>query len=142
MTADLTYSAELHKMSKRSDRPGFSRRSVHYKARADYVTPLLNSPLRSVFRFTLSAPRHSLEPSHSLLTMRFFSLFALVTALAGVAFADDCKKTEMGCDVKGGGKRDFVELPARDVTGMTNAELLRRDLPLKSPVMRRGAFGW
>ena len=39
-------------------------------------------------------------------------------------------------------KRDFLEHPSRDVQGLTNAELLRRGLPVKNPVLRRGAFVW
>jgi len=89
--------------------------------------------------------------------MRIFAfipvLAALVTAVAG---ASACKNTEMGCsngnnNNNGNGnngnkpdpdphgpKRDFAELPSRDGHGLSNAELLRRGLPLKGPVMRRG----
>jgi hypothetical protein len=72
--------------------------------------------------------------------MRIFFIAALVTALAGVAFAFDCSQSEMGCDVSSPVKRDLVELPARDVAEMSNAELLRRNLPFKYPLLKRGAF--
>lgn len=67
--------------------------------------------------------------------MRIFSfilvLAALVTIVTGAAFSTDDKcGTGMGC-----GKP--AQLAARD---LTNAERLRRGLPLKSPFLRRGAF--
>jgi len=79
--------------------------------------------------------------------MRIFALVpvlaALATAVAGAALprADDCGY-EMGCDVAQSiSQRDFFgERVARTVPGLTNAELLRRGLPLKDPIMRRGAF--
>lgn len=80
--------------------------------------------------------------------MRIFALIpalaALATAVAGAALprADDCG-FEMGCDLgQSVTRRDFSgEHAARTVPGLTNAELLRRGLPLKGPVMRRGALG-
>ena len=79
--------------------------------------------------------------------MRFFSfipiLVALVTVVAGApAPADPCADTEIGCGTHVAPKRDFIVHPLRDVGGLTNAELLRRALPLKNPVLRRGAFAW
>ena len=79
--------------------------------------------------------------------MRTFALIpvlaALVTAVAGVALprADDCG-FEMGCDLgQSVSRRDFSgERVARTIPGLTNAELLRRGLPLKDPIMRRGAL--
>jgi len=78
--------------------------------------------------------------------MRIFSLIpalaALVTAVAGVSLprADDCG-AELPCNlVPSVSKRDFLTRPvARTVPGLTNAELLRRGLPLKNPIMRRGS---
>ena len=59
--------------------------------------------------------------------MRIFSLIpvlaVLVTVVAGVPT-----------------KRNLVEYPTRDVHALTNAELLRRGLPLNGPVIRRGTF--
>ena len=79
--------------------------------------------------------------------MRFFSfipvLAALVTAVAGVAVPDDCADTEMGCNPHLSAKREFVPHPARDNNrAMTNAELLRRGLPMNYPVLRRGTFAF
>lgn len=81
--------------------------------------------------------------------MRIFALIpvlaAFATAVAGVALprADDCG-FEMGCDLGLGQsttRRDLSgERAARAVSGLTNAELLRRGLPLKGPIMRRGVF--
>jgi hypothetical protein len=88
---------------------------------------------------SLAPTLFSLEPY----TMRFFALVpvlaALTTAVAGLSLArdDGCGNSEMGCVAPT--KRDFPEQPvARSVGQMTNAELLRRGLPLKAPVMRRG----
>ena len=58
-------------------------------------------------------------------------IFALVSVLAATATA-----------VAGAvpAKRDFsAQRFSRTVHGVTNAELLRRGLPLKDPVIRRGA---
>ena len=75
--------------------------------------------------------------------MRIFALIpalvALVTSVSSTSVDTSCG-LEVGC---GGGsnKRDFLEHPMRRTThGLTNAELLRRGLPLKNPVMRRGAY--
>jgi len=61
-------------------------------------------------------------------------LAALVTAVAGSALPRaDCDGSEMGCGVtQSTTKRDFSGV------GLSNAALLRRGLPLKNPVMRRG----
>ena len=81
--------------------------------------------------------------------MRIFSLIpalaVLVAAVAGSPFpadsADGNCGYEIGCEVaQSAAKRDFFEHPTRTVHGLTNAALLRRGLPLKNPVMRRGAF--
>jgi len=65
--------------------------------------------------------------------MRFSSVVAalavLVTAVAG------CQNSEIGCNPPGSDKRDLSE---RTVGAFTNAELLRRGLPLNNPVLRRG----
>ena len=38
-------------------------------------------------------------------------------------------------------RRNLIEHPtAQDIHGLTDAELLRRGLPLNEPVIRRGAF--
>ena len=75
--------------------------------------------------------------------MKIFSFVpafaALITAVAGLALPADVSCGEMGCDaVQAAHKRHFLEHPARAPRGMTNAELLRRGLPLKYPVLRRG----
>lgn len=75
--------------------------------------------------------------------MRIFSFVpafaALITAVAGLALPVDVSCGEMGCDaVQAAHKRHFLEHPARAARSLTNAELLRRGLPLKSPVLRRG----
>lgn len=81
------------------------------------------------------------------------ALAALVTAVAGASVHGEltkrgfsgCHNTEMGCaDYRShhDHKRDVVEYPTRDVHALTNAELLRRGLPLNNPVMRRGALLW
>ena len=79
-------------------------------------------------------------------TMRFFALVpvlaALTTAVAGLSLArdDTCSQSEIGCNPPHA-KRDFPDQPvARSVDGLSNAELLRRGLPLRAPVMRRGPF--
>jgi len=74
--------------------------------------------------------------------MRIFSfipaLAALVTAVvAATVPADGCDGTsELGCATPVAPKRNF--LPSRNGRGLTNAELLRRGLPLNGPVLRRG----
>ena len=82
--------------------------------------------------------------------MRIFSLIpvlaALVTAVAGVSLPrqDDNCGSEIGCELaQSVTKRGFSdERAARTVPGLTNAELARRGLPLKDPILRRGAFMW
>jgi len=73
--------------------------------------------------------------------MRFLSfipaLVALVTAVAAAPTDGSCKDSEIICSSQVT-KRNFVH-PARDVHGVTNAELLRRGLPLKGPILRRGS---
>jgi len=65
--------------------------------------------------------------------MRFSSVVAalavLVTAVAG------CQNSEIGCSPPGSDKRDLSE---RNAGAFSNAELLRRGLPLNNPVLRRG----
>lgn len=75
--------------------------------------------------------------------MKIFSFVpafaALITAVAGLALPVDVSCGEMGCDaLQAAHKRNFLEHPARAYRGLTNAELLRRGLPLKYPVLRRG----
>ncbi|KAF9651403.1 hypothetical protein BDM02DRAFT_867254 [Thelephora ganbajun] len=76
--------------------------------------------------------------------MRIFSfipaLAALVAVVAGVALPDDDNcGCEVGCEIaKLATKRDFFEHPVRTIRGLTNAALLRRGLPLKNPILRRG----
>ncbi|KAF9646479.1 hypothetical protein BDM02DRAFT_3188819 [Thelephora ganbajun] len=76
--------------------------------------------------------------------MRVFSfipaLAVLVTAVAGAALpVDDNCGLEKGCEVaKLAIKHDFFEHPTRTIHGLTNAALLRRGLPLKNPILRRG----
>jgi hypothetical protein len=81
--------------------------------------------------------------------MRIFSfvpaLAVLVAAVTGAALpvepAQDNCGYEVGCELAQlAAKRDFLEYPTRTVRGLTNAALLRRGLPLKNPIMRRGAF--
>ena len=78
--------------------------------------------------------------------MRIFSfisaLAALVTTVVSVSVPDPCTNSEMKCDINVAPKRDFIEHPSRNVRAMTNAELLRRGLPLNRPVLRRGTFEW
>jgi len=76
--------------------------------------------------------------------MRLFSLIpalaALVTVVAGVSLPRDvCHDSEIKCGLNHDTKRDFTAHPSRDFHALTNAELLRRGLPLKEPVMRRGS---
>lgn len=69
------------------------------------------------------------------------TLAALVAAVAGAALptGDKCG-SEIECNPAHlAAKRDLSELDIRD---LTNAERLRRGLPLKSPILRRGAFAW
>ena len=75
--------------------------------------------------------------------MRVFStILALATAVTAVASAalpakNNCG-SEIGCELAQlAAKRRF---PANIVRSFTNAERLRRSLPLKSPTLRRGAF--
>jgi len=81
--------------------------------------------------------------------MRVFSLIpalaVIVTAVAGSALPREANcGTEAGCEAArfASSKRDFFEHPTRAVHGLTNAALLRRGLPLKSPIMRRGTLAW
>lgn len=69
------------------------------------------------------------------------ALVALVTAvMAAPSNKDACHDTEMKCGHDShSSKRDFLEHPARAVHALTNAELLRRGLPLNNPVLRRGS---
>lgn len=81
--------------------------------------------------------------------MRGFSfipvLAALVTAVAGAALprqGDNCGY-EIGCELAQlTSKRDFSgdRVARSGASGLTNAALIRRGLPLKSPIMRRGTF--
>ena len=77
-------------------------------------------------------------------TMRILSfipaLAALVTAVASVAVPDTCTGSEMKCVSGVGPKRELTQHPSRNLRAMTNAELLRRGLPLNRPVLRRGAI--
>ena len=77
--------------------------------------------------------------------MRIFALIpvwaALATAVAGAVLprAGNCA-SEVGCNViQAPAKRDFSRQRfSRTVRGLTNAQLLRRGLPLKDPIIRRG----
>lgn len=76
--------------------------------------------------------------------MRIFSLITtlatLATFVAGLSLPrqDDCG-FEAGCGLSQLSKREFtVDHAARSPQGLTNAELIRRGLPLKNPIMRRG----
>ena len=79
--------------------------------------------------------------------MRIFSfitaLAALSTAVVGATLPreDNCG-FEIGCELaRLASKRDFSgEHATSTVRGLTNAALLRRGLPLKNPIMRRGTF--
>ena len=77
-------------------------------------------------------------------TMRIFSIIpalaALVTAVASVSVYDTCAGSEMRHETHVAPKRGFIEHPSCNVHSMTNAELLRRELPLNRPVLRRGTF--
>ena len=68
------------------------------------------------------------------------ALAALVTAVASVAIPDTCNNSEMKCVSNVVPKREFAQHLSRNVRAMTNAELLRKGLPLNRPVLRRGAF--
>ena len=70
------------------------------------------------------------------------ALAALVAAVvAAPANNGGCHDSEIQCGPDPQtSKRDFLEHPARAVHALTNAELIRRGLPLKNPVMRRGKF--
>ena len=107
--------------------------------------PILSGPFRIKFPFYASnsgssafspaLPQLFLPQPH---TMRIFSLVpvlaALATAVAGVPLPRDVGNIQMFA------KRDFSDQRvSRNVGGLTNAELLRRGLPPKGPVMRRGA---
>jgi hypothetical protein len=72
--------------------------------------------------------------SHSLILV----LAVLVIAVVGASLPTDYDcVSEIGCELAN--KRDS-ESPTRTVRRSTNAELLRRGLPLKYPVLRRGTF--
>ena len=79
--------------------------------------------------------------------MRIFALIpvlsALATAVAGASLprADNCVfKIDCPLD-QAPAKRDFSHHRfSRTAHGLTNAELLRRGLPLNDPIIRRGAF--
>ena len=100
--------------------------------------------------FALSAALRSLNPPTLLpantQTMRILSfipaLAALVTAVASVAVPDTCTGSEMKCVSDVGHKRELIQHPSRNLRATTNAELLRRGLPLNRPILRRGAFEW
>jgi hypothetical protein len=67
-------------------------------------------------------------------------LTAFVTTVAGAAFpADSSCGSEIGCPEPAQLATDDHFSP-RTVRDLTNAERLRRGLPLKSPFLRRGAF--
>lgn len=79
--------------------------------------------------------------------MRIFLFIQTVVALVAVAACtslpvrQDCGPSEIRCRPDQlMGKRSFLELPARTVRGLTNAELLRRGLPLNYPILRRGTL--
>lgn len=61
------------------------------------------------------------------------ALAVLVTAVAG------CQNSEIGCPANPPAT-DKRDLSARNADAFTNAELLRRGLPLNNPVLRRGTF--
>ena len=72
------------------------------------------------------------------------ALAVLVTAVAGVALP---AMTNCGADIDAecglanlANKRNFVGHSARSGHGLTNAQLLRRGLPINPPVLRRGVF--
>ena len=70
------------------------------------------------------------------------ALATLATAVTGATLPveGNCG-FEIGCEVAQlATKRDVSGYPSRTVRGLTNAELLRRGLPLKNPIMRRGTF--
>jgi hypothetical protein len=114
---------------------------VYYKTRPiplDFPARFFSLP----FFFSLFPPRPS---RFSLPVMRILSfipaLAVLVTAVAGVATPPSCGDSEIACGPDPTTiKRDFLEHPARDGHALTNAELVRRGLPLNAPVLRRGTF--
>jgi len=65
--------------------------------------------------------------------MRVLSLIPVLAAFGSFVTASSCTN-EIDC-----GSSKKLELPFRDGYALTNAELLRRGLPLKGPVMRRGS---
>ena len=68
------------------------------------------------------------------------TLAVLVTAVVGAALpTDDSCGSELGC-ARLAHKRHFVDHSGRNIRGLTNAQLIRRGLPLNPPVLRRGAF--
>ena len=67
------------------------------------------------------------------------ALAALVTAVASVSVPSTCTGSEMKCVSDVGTKRDLIQHPSRNLRAVTNAELLRRGLPLNRPMLRRGA---
>lgn len=76
--------------------------------------------------------------------MRTFSfiyvLAALVVAVTCASLPLD-RSCVLGCGLAQlENKRSILERPTLTVRDLTNAELLRRGLPLKYPVLRRGAF--
>jgi hypothetical protein len=131
-----------------SNVPGGSRFVINDKDGAASVNPSVNLfvPSLSPCAFCdLTLPQSlTVFPAHTL-TMRIFSflpaLAALVTAVvAGTVPTDDCSISEFGCPIDAVSKRSSH--PSRSGYGLTNAELLRRGLPLRGPVLRRGAFAW
>lgn len=90
-----------------------------------------NSPSLSFLSLTLS------------LNMQIFCLLPLLAALAssvvGAAVrrddANNCG-SEIGCNLGLAKRGDSVQLPTRTVRELTNAERMRRGLPLKPPVRR------
>lgn len=69
------------------------------------------------------------------------ALVALVTAVAAApSNSGNCQDSEIKCGPDPAtSKRDFLEHPTRALHGLSNAELLRRGLPLKDPILRRGS---
>ena len=72
------------------------------------------------------------------------ALAALATVVAGTSLPRDdaCASSEIQCGPStSSDKRDFTQHPSRALTGLTNAELLRRGLPINNP-LRRGTSLW
>ena len=123
---------------------------LNYKTSRVSVFLLLQAALFASLSST-SSPNRTFLNSPTLLysTMRLSSLISslaiLATAVAGVSLPrqDDNCGSEIGCELAQSVKRDLShELPARTVPGLTNAELARRGLPFKDPIVRRGEFTW